>query len=445
MIYFTFSMFIFCVRLCNFRSRRTSFMRKICNFLLPVCLFLCVSCTHTKPDSSSKDESNSEEQEIDLTKFPNYVEDYDSLAYSFEDKQISDPFWKGNVIYNETVLLSKDSETGVISGKLAYTPLKILAIKDFTLKTHDYVEGTDYTLDGKTIIRTENSTMPYLEDTTLKGEYLPDGYRLVSSISNISTDCMQMGPAYYTESDLYYGHQIQVSYVYDIREIVDTLASFPDNQLEALPKLKNKLANNQDIKIVGLGDSVLEGCSSSKKFNHEPFMETFFNMSISYLNEKLESHITGANLSVGGTQSSWGCNNTQIYNVSQENPDLLIIHFGINDLGAGVSPNSYIDNMVSLVLEVRNRCPDCEFLILTPFGPNPMIYDYEKVDSYINKIKREITNSIQGTALVDVFNVSKELYKNKKYQDMTANGINHVNDYASRLYLQSILSTIVKY
>ena len=168
-------------------------------------------------------------------------------------------------------------------------------------------------------------------------------------------------------------------------------------------------------------------------------------MSISYLNEKLESHITGANLSVGGTQSSWGCNNTQIYNVSQENPDLLIIHFGINDLGAGVSPNSYIDNMVSLVLEVRNRCPDCEFLILTPFGPNPMIYDYEKVDSYINKIKREITNSIQGTALVDVFNVSKELYKNKKYQDMTANGINHVNDYASRLYLQSILSTIVKY
>ena len=420
-------------------------MRKICNFLLPVCLFLCVSCTHTKPDSSSKDESKSEEQEIDLTKFPNYVEDYDSLAYSFEDKQISDPFWKGNVIYNETVLLSKDSETGAISGKLAYTPLKILAIKDFTLKTHNYVEGTDYTLDGKTIIRTENSTMPYLEDSTLKGEYLPDGYRLVSSISNISTDCVQMGPAYYTESDLYYGHQIQVSYVYDIKEIAEFQSAFADNQLDSLPKLKDKLANNQDVKIVGLGDSVLEGCSSSGKFNHEPFMDTFFDMSVDFLNDAFDSHIIGKNLSVGGKTSSWGANSTQIYDVSTENPDLLILHFGINDLGAGVSPNSYIDNMLSIVLEVRNRCPDCEFLILSPFGPNPLIYDYERIDDYSNKIKREITSSIQGTVLVDVFGASKELYKNKKYQDMTANGINHVNDYSSRIYLQSILSTIVKY
>ena len=420
-------------------------MRKICNFLLPVCLFLCVSCTNAKGNASSKNDSKSDESEIDLSKFPNYVEDYENLSYSFDDKQISDPFWKGNVIYNETVLLTRDSETGVVSGNLAYTPLKILAIKDYTLKTHDYVEGTDYTLNGKTIIRSENSSMPFLEDTTLRGEYLPEGYNLVNSISNIATDCVIMGPAYYTESDLYYGHQIQVSYVYDIKEIVEFQSSFADNQLDALPKLKNKLANNQDVKIVGLGDSVLEGCSSSGKFNHEPFMDTFFDMSVDFLDAAFDSHIVGENLYVGGTQSSWGANATQIYNVSQENPDLLLLHFGINDLGAGVGPNSYIDNMLSIVLEVRNRCPNCEFLLITPFGPNPMIYDYEKVDNYINKIKREITSSIQGAVLVDVFGASKELYKNKKYQDMTANGINHVNDYASRIYLQSILSTIVKY
>ena len=147
---------------------------------------------------------------------------------------------------------------------------------------------------------------------------------------------------------------------------------------------------------------------------------------------------------MGGKESSWGAASQQIYDVSQENPNLLILHFGINDLGAGVGANSFIDNMLSIVLELKNRCPNCEFLILTPFGPNPMLYDYEKFDNYIKKIKSEITGSIEGTALVDVFNISKELYKNKKYQDMTANGINHVNDYASRIYLQAILSTIVK-
>ena len=35
--------------------------------------------------------------------------------------------------------------------------------------------------------------------------------------------------------------------------------------------------------------------------------------------------------------------------------------------------------------------------------------------------------------------------KNKKYLDMSANGINHVNDFASRVYLQAILSTMYDY
>lgn len=417
-------------------------MHKISHFLLPICLLSCFSCAG---GNSNPVEPEDPKDKVDLTKFPNYVEDYEKVSYTFTDKEISNPFWKGNIIYNETVLLSKDSETGIISGSLAFTPLKILAVKDYTLKSEGYTLDVDFTLEDKKIIRTENSSIPYLEDKTLKGELLPDGYRLVNSISNVATDCVIMGPAFYTESDLYYGHQIQVSYVYDVKEIYGNLNVYADYQLDKLPNLKAKLENKEDVKIVGLGDSVLEGCSSSKKFNHEPFMETFFNMSISNLNNFYDSKITGANLSVGGTQSSWGANSTQIYNVSEENPDLLILHFGINDLGAGVGANSFIDNMLSIVLEVRNRCPNCEFLILTPFGPNEMLYDYEKVDNYIRKIKSEITNSIAGTALVDVFNISKELYKNKKYQDMTANGINHVNDYASRIYLQAILATLTKY
>ena len=418
-------------------------MRKIIYFLAPICLFSCFSCG-SKKESEPISPSTSDSEEIDLSKFPNYIEDYESLTYSFDEEELSNPYWKGNVIYNETVLLSKDGETGVISGNLAYTPLKILAIKDYTLKTTDYVEGEDYTLDGKTIIRTEDSKMPYLEDRTLRGEYLPEGYNLVNTISHVDTDCVLMGPAYYTESDLYYGHQIQVSYVYDVKEIYDSLDLFPSYQLDKLPHLKAKLDAKEDVKIVGLGDSVLEGCSSSKKFNHEPFMETFFNMSVSFLDQKFESKIIGKNLSVGGKTSSWGCHSSQVYSVSEENPDLLIVHFGINDLGSNVGPNSYIDNMLSLVLEVRNKCPNCDFLISTPFGPNPLIYDYERVDTYTKKIKSEITNEIEGCALLDVFSVSKHLLTNKKYQDMTANGINHVNDYASRIYLQSILSTIVK-
>ena len=47
--------------------------------------------------------------------------------------------------------------------------------------------------------------------------------------------------------------------------------------------------------------------------------------------------------------------------------------------------------------------------------------------------------------LIDVFKLSLEMTKNKKYLDMSGNGINHVNDFASRVYLQAILSTMYDY
>ena len=70
--------------------------------------------------------------------------------------------------------------------------------------------------------------------------------------------------------------------------------NWPSKISRTIEKLKNK----EEVKIVGLGDSVLEGCSSSKKFNHEPYMDTFIEMVKDNLSSLYGTTVNLKNLSV---------------------------------------------------------------------------------------------------------------------------------------------------
>ena len=145
-------------------------------------LTLCglVSCgSKTNNDSGS---------DIDMSKYPNYIEDIDSISYEFGDEEISNPFWKGNTIYNESVLLVKDEETGEISGNLMFKPLKIISVRDYTLKNDSYKLNEDFTIKDNKIIRTENSKIGYRTSAQLCGDDVPEGFRLVDTITNQLTD-----------------------------------------------------------------------------------------------------------------------------------------------------------------------------------------------------------------------------------------------------------------
>ena len=404
------------------------------NFLLISGGILMASC-NTKPI---------ENEQFDYSKYPLYNENVDSIEYKFNDKEISDPFYKGNVVYNESVLLTKDDETGEISGNLMFKPTKILAVKDYTLKTKDYRKDVDFTLDGNKIIKKEGSDIPYRTHAELVGESIPEGYRLVTQISNQLTDFVNMGGAIYTESPFYYGSQIWVSYVYDVKEIDPNLDKYPTYNDTKISRIIEKLKNKEEIKIVGLGDSVLEGCSSSKKFNHEPFMDTFIEMVRDNLSSLYDTTVNLKNLSVGGMKADWGCQVEQINKIVAEQPDLLFLHFGINDLGSQRPSIAYADDMESIILDIQNKLPNCDIILLSPFAPNSVLYDYDKMQEYVDYLKgfEETYDQVQ---LIDVFKLSLEMTKNKKYLDMSGNGINHVNDFASRVYLQAILSTMYDY
>ena len=134
----------------------------------------------------------------------------------------------------------------------------------------------------------------------------------------------------------------------------------------------------------------------------------------------------------------------QINKIVAEQPDLLFLHFGINDLGSQRAAIAYADDMESIILDIQNKLPNCDIILLSPFAPNSVLYDYDKMQEYVDYLKgfEETYDHVQ---LIDVFKLSLEMTKNKKYLDMSGNGINHVNDFASRVYLQAILSTMYDY
>lgn len=396
-------------------------------------LLLSFGCSDKKPEEG-KDPEKKDEEEVDMEKFPNYI-DEEKAVYNYGFKETITPYWLGNIIYNETVLLVGDDDG--IKGKLQYAPKRILSIRDFSLKNEYPLDK--FNVDGNVISISSDIGIPFLTKENLKGKNLSEPYREVSTISNVLTDWVMMGPAIYTESPLYYGNQISVTYLYDVKDL--KMDTFPKSSNTYLPKLKSKLSGGDDVKIVAIGDSVGEGCSCSKKFNHEPFLDNFFELFRQSLEDRYESKVVLDNQCVGGKTSEWGCASQQVQKIINASPDVLYIHFGINDLGSKFSANGFQDNMEALILEVQSALPNCEFVIINCMAPNQDLYDFSIMERYWGKME-QLAERIENTFILDMYSISKELLINKKYFDITGNGINHINDYATRLYTMGLIASL---
>lgn len=401
-------------------------------------LVLGCACTPSEP----------KEEEPDLSKYPYYVDPEQASADSFVfaadaggvtemSEEVYRPYWYGNVIYNETVLLTQGEASGRISGKLLYDAVKILSVRnhDFTVT---YQEGVDYTWSGNEIVRTDGSAIKYHTRAELTGDSIPEPYRLTSSISNVATDIVRMGATIYTESDYLYGYQVSVSYVYDVKDIEE---SYPAYEAGFAPKTVQKLKAGEAVNMTIIGDSVGEGCSSSGYMKHTPYMPPFINLVQRGLQERYQTTVNLQNKSKGGETSTWGSNDTQIAAVAATQPDILFVHFGINDCGAGSSQNLYYDNLQKLILNLTSACPNVEIVLIKCFTPEPWTYDGDMLEKYGKKID-ELCAENDNVYQLDLYTLSTQMLAVKDYMDVTANGINHINDYTTRLYAMSILSKL---
>lgn len=406
---------------------------KTISIILLAIVSLLASCTLPAPVTPP---------EIDYSNYPFYVKDYENMEYVYDDQQIYSPYWLGNVIYNESVVFVE--ENGIISGKLLYKPLKIVSVRDYSLKA-EYSQGADFTVSGSVITLTNGSAVPYLTANNLLGKDIGEPFRKVDNfheISNSATDyCMITPNVLFTESALIYGNQLAVTYVYDVNELPNV---YKKHNPAELPKTLQRLNSGDSVNITLIGDSISEGCSASSTFNHEPFLPIYGQLITNALMDNFDSQVNFTNLSKGGQTAAYGTSPALLGAIKSSNPDLFIIAFGMNDGGAPRSANVFIDDIGAMVAAAREKNPDCEIILVHTMPPNPDFAGHSAYEKYLPKLD-EFSKNNEGTALVNMWQPGIEMLKVKRYIDISGNNANHPNDFLTRVYAMNILSAIIDF
>ena len=155
-------------------------------------------------------------------------------------------------------------------------------------------------------------------------------------------------------------------------------------------------------------------------------------------------NITDINTAVGGTTSEWGLQNVQD-NIIKHNPNLVVLRFGTNDGSKGMLPATYQSNIEQIISKVRQKNPDCEFLLISSNLPNPDAIGWTTAyHSQYQSCLEAIAAKTDGVAVAKVFDMEQYVQSKKRYWDTTANNINHPSDFLLRIYAQTIAQALVE-
>ena len=343
------------------------------------------------------------------------------------------PVWLGGKIENETIMfLGEDDE-----ARLLYTPCGKVSVKNYFLdKT--FSEGKDYSVDGDRIKRLAGGEIPFFTAeeyyTTERGKY---GIEI--NADKAKEICLE-GKRYllYGEGDSFTKRQIAVSYVAEDRRG----GYIPQDKSGKFAVFFDKIARKEEIAVTFYGDSIAAGCNASgTEFggNTPPYMDPFPVLFTEFCERTLGAKINAVNVSVGGWSTEQGLN-AYDERVAPTRPDLLVLAFGMNDMSTPL--DKYAEMYEEMIGKTRAINPTAEILAIAPMWPNT---DSAWVGNQIRfkEVLGEFEKKYPFFAMANVTDVHGYVLKRKRYRDMTANNINHPNDFLGRIYAQVMLKTVL--
>lgn len=344
------------------------------------------------------------------------------------------PFWKTKRIVNETVMFVGEDDV----AELTYRPEEILSVTDYRLEK-TYQPEKDYFVKGKRIARSDDSAIPFWN----KEEYYAPDYTTYK-IAAKKRICEKMGGQRYLkygEGDTFTSKQIAVTY----RTEDVWSGEIPQGKTHKFQNTVDALNHKKKLKILFYGDSITTGCNASGTSmggNIPPYMPPFDKMVCRYLTERFGSEIQRINTAVGGMDTRWGVDHFD-ERVLAYSPDLLLIAFGMND---PTTPFEEYRSMIKQMIDrMHSRNPQTEIMLVSPMLPNNEADEnWYANQRYFYRDLLELEKAYGFVATADVTSMHRQLLSaGKRYRDMTANNINHPNDFLIRLYAQIILTTLL--
>ncbi len=400
---------------------------------------------------------------------------------NMEFNKYAQPFWVGNTMYDESVMLvAKTDDAGNVieapRAKLLFKTEKIESViwyfhENNGSQIKEFTEGVDFTYENGYIVAKGSivhneildideftTNMPYVTDKMLTGEQQFPGLTLQSDIPS-KTDGLCLP---FTEG--YQIVQMQLSVTYTHAENLWS-GSVPEYLGDStLTKTLAKLKNKEAVNLLVFGDSISTGANSSSVLGIAPKLATWPELLAQGLSSYYGGKVNLKNTSVGGWTSSNGVNGgigwvagkqvnepglaTQF--VSGElkgfSPDIAVIGFGMNDATLGISIDSFCNNIISMINTVRKQNPDCEIILLGTMLANPMAKNQSKNQTEYTEYLGRIAKSNKNVSVVDIGAMHQDLLDSGKYfTEMSSNNVNHPNDFFARIYAMNLLSTLIDF
>lgn len=338
------------------------------------------------------------------------------------------PFWVGDTVEGESVLFIKDEKTGEARASVLFPIGEVLAVRN-SVGDVSYENGKDFVWNpgSREIVLPAGSRIPSRTPQELRRPAKSQKYELTHRDGN--------GEIFFGGRLEYAEMQTCITY----RHAPDSWKSpVPRFDHKLLPRTVAKLVSRQPLTIVTLGDSISAGANASALFDAAPYQPAYPELVRRQLAERFRNPVEMKNLAVGGTDTGWGL--AQIDKVVEAKPHLVILAFGMND-SAGRSPQSYHENTKKMITAVREKLPECEFILVASMLGNRdwVRLKHEHFPQYRDALKPLVE---PGVALADLTSIWEGFLELKKDWDQTGNGVNHPNDFGHRVYAQVITTLL---
>ena len=341
---------------------------------------------------------------------------------------VLEPFWTSSRMTGETAMFVQWPEEEVVTARLLFAPTRILKVTSANGATI-YEEGRDYVWKaGSNVISIPpDSRIPV---TTWARLHPAKGAPMSLGESADGKSAL----LYQEPGDFFQSLEVAVTYDHRKKGGGKVSQSAGKDLARTVAKLHAKR-----LKLVVFGDSVSAGAGASGSFHAPPNQPPYTELVAAGLRKRYGADIDVTNLAEGGQDSTWAVK--MAYKAAAQNPDLVIVGFGGNDATRRISADSFKQNIQTVIDTIRKTAPNADFILIATMTANP---DWPESDANLCQQYRDALFSLAGpgVAVADEFSIWQELVKNKKFLDLTANGINHPNDFGHRVYAQVVLQLL---
>jgi putative membrane-bound dehydrogenase-like protein len=345
------------------------------------------------------------------------------------DLHLLEPFWKSNTVYRESLLFVRDKDTSPASARLLFAPDRLLAVHSADGR-HHYELGKDFKIspDGQGLVLTTHSPIPFLKAAELfpaKGSPRSIGHKTGDPNVNVL----------FSEGHWFHDRQVEVTYT---RKPARWTGYSPAFAAKSLPRTVARLRKRQPVTIAVSGDSISHGYNASGVTKAEPFLPPYPELVVAQLRATYGAKVTLHNRAVSGWSAGQGVK--ALDNLLKVKPDLVIIAYGMNDVG-GREPAGFKANIARMLKRIRAANPHTEVILVASMVGNA---SWDRTPPALFPKYQDALASLQGpgAAVADLTALWQDLLKRKRFVDVTGNGVNHPNDFGHRLYAQVILALL---